>query len=481
MQPKCRAFKANSSAALADEALQRALARVPAGFIAKRAAARVALPEYDALCAQGTEIKTHTVAHLDLYLEAYEKAVTQAGGHVHWAATPQDANDIITGICQEAGARLVTKGKSMVTEEIALNAALEAAGYEVAETDLGEYIIQLRKETPSHIIAPAIHLSREQVAGDFRSAHKTLPEERSLDTPPELVAEARAMLRGKFLTADVGITGANFLVAETGSAVTVTNEGNGGLTQLLPRVRIVVAGIEKIVPTLSDASALTRVLARSATGQEITMYTTFTSGPRREGETDGPEAYHVVLVDKGRSELLGSEFRDILRCIRCGACMNHCPVYGAVGGHAYGWVYPGPMGSVLTPQFVGLDQASHLPNASSFCGRCDSVCPMGIPLTRLMRRWRQRAFKGGVSPWIERLSLKGWALLAKKPRLYRFAINAIMGVLSEWVKPRGSFRWLPGAGAWLKHRDLPAPPGNTFQTLWQRELKKRRIEARMRK
>jgi L-lactate dehydrogenase complex protein LldF len=481
LQPKCRAFKANCSAALADEALQRALARVPPGFIAKRAKARNALPEFDALCAQGTEIKTHTLAHLDLYLEAYEKNVTESGGHVHWAATPQDACDIITGICQRAGARLITKGKSMVTEEIALNGALEAAGFEVAETDLGEYIIQLRKETPSHIIAPVIHLSRDQIADDFRRAHKTLPEERPLNTPPELVSEARAMLRGKFLAADVGITGANFLVAETGSAVTVTNEGNGGLTQLLPRVRIVVAGIEKIVPTLSDASALVRVLARSATGQEITMYTTFSSGPRREGETDGPEAYHVVLVDNGRSELLASEFRDILRCIRCGACMNHCPVYGAVGGHAYGWVYPGPMGSVLTPQFVGLDQASHLPNASSFCGRCDSVCPMGIPLTRLMRYWRERTFKSGITPLMERLALQGWAFLAKRPRLYRLAINAIMGVLSEWVKPRGSFRWLPGAGSWLKHRDLPAPPGNTFQALWKRELKKRRIEARMRK
>ena len=250
--------------------------------------------------------------------------------------------------------KLVTKGKSMVAEEIALNAALEAAGFEVAETDLGEYIIQIRNESPSHIIAPAVHLNRDQVEADFRRVHTDLPKDRSLAEPAELVSEARDMLRDKFLRADVGITGANFLIAETGTSVIVTNEGNGDLTQLLPRVHIVLASIEKIVPTLSDVSAILRVLARSATGQEISIYTTFSTGPRRAGDPDGPEAYHVILLDNGRSEMLGTEFQDMLRCIRCGACMNHCPVYGAVGGHAYGWVYPGPMGAVLTPQLIGV-------------------------------------------------------------------------------------------------------------------------------
>jgi L-lactate dehydrogenase complex protein LldF len=366
-----------------------------------------------------------------------------------------------------------------VAEEIALNGALEAAGIAVAETDLGEYIIQLRHEGPSHIIAPAIHLNRDQVEADFRKAHKHLPEARSLQEPVELVSEARSVLRDKFLAADVGITGANFLIAETGSSVIVTNEGNGDLTQLLPRVHIVVTSIEKMVPTLEDVSTILRVLARSATGQDMSMYTTFSTGPRREGDPDGPEAYHVVLLDNGRTEMLGSEFQDMLRCIRCGACMNHCPVYGAVGGHAYGWVYPGPMGAVLTPGLIGVHAAGHLPNASSFCGRCEAVCPMGIPLPKMMRHWREREFMAGDSPWTHRMALKAWVYVAKRPKLYRFLINRGAGLLGEWGKGRGAFRWLPLAGSWLKHRDLAAPPGRTFHALWKKELDDRRFEAEM--
>jgi len=479
MQPTSHAFKENAAAALADANLQRALKNAGGGFIAKRARARDALPEFDALCAQGKDIKNHTLAHLDLYLEAYERKVIEAGGHVHWAANAEDARAIVLYICQKEGAKLVTKGKSMVAEEIALNAALEEAGLEVAETDLGEYIIQIRNEGPSHIIAPAIHLNRDQVEADFRRHHKNLPENRSLLEPVELVSEARGVLREKFLAADVGITGANFLIAETGSSVIVTNEGNGDLTQLLPRVHIVVTSIEKLVPTLEDVSTILRVLARSATGQDMSMYTTFSTGPRREGDPDGPEAYHVVLLDNGRSEMLGTEFQDMLRCIRCGACMNHCPVYGAVGGHAYGWVYPGPMGAVLTPQLVGVHEAGHLPNASSFCGRCEAVCPMGIPLPKMMRHWREREFTQGESPWMQRMAVRGWAFCAKRPRLYRLLANASAGLLSEWGKRRGFFRWLPMAGSWLRYRDLPAPPGRTFQALWKAELDRRQFEAEM--
>jgi L-lactate dehydrogenase complex protein LldF len=479
MQSTSHAFKANATAALGDADLQRALKNAGSGFIAKRARAREALPEFDALRDAAKDIKNHTLAHLDLYLEAYEKKVTEAGGHVHWAATASDARAIVLDICREAGARLVTKGKSMVAEEIALNDALEGAGIAVAETDLGEYIIQLRHEGPSHIIAPAIHLNRDQVEADFRKAHKHLPETRSLLEPAELVSEARAVLREKFLAADVGITGANFLIAETGSSVIVTNEGNGDLTQLLPRVHIVITSIEKMVPTLEDVSTLLRVLARSATGQDMSMYTTFSTGPRREGDPDGPEAYHVVLLDNGRTEMLGSEFQDMLRCIRCGACMNHCPVYGAVGGHAYGWVYPGPMGAVLTPGLIGVHAAGHLPNASSFCGRCEAVCPMGIPLPKMMRHWREREFTAGDSPWTHRMALKAWGYVAKRPKLYRFLINRGAGLLGEWGKGRGAFRWLPLAGSWLKHRDLPAPPGRTFHALWKKELDDRRFEAEM--
>lgn len=476
MQPTSRAFKTKSTAALADASLQRALGNAGPGFITKRAKARDALPEFDALCAQSREIKTHTLENLDLYLEVYEKKVTESGGHVHWAPTADDACRIIVNICREAGAKIVTKGKSMIAEEIALNDALEAAGLEAVETDLGEYIIQLRKEPPSHIIAPAFHLNRDQVEADFRRVHKDLPEERSLVEPVELVTEAREVLREKFIAADVGITGANFLIAETGSSVIVTNEGNGDLTQLLPRIHIVIASIDKVVPTLPDVSSILRVLARSATGQPMTMYTTFSTGPRREGDPDGPDAYHVVLLDNGRSEMLGSEFHEMLRCIRCGACMNHCPVYGAVGGHAYGWVYPGPMGAVLTPQFIGVHEGGLLPNASSFCGRCEAVCPMGIPLPKMMRHWREREFTSAASPWVQRAAVRAWAYVAKRPRLYRFFVSSIVGLLSEWAKPHGRFRWLPMAGAWLKHRDLPAPPGRTFQAMWKSEQKRRRRE-----
>ncbi len=478
MEQTSRAFKENAAAALVDEQLQRALGNVRRGFVAKRARAREALPEFDALKRQAREIKDHTLANLDLYLEEYERKVIESGGHVHWAATAEDARAIILRICQETNARSVTKGKSMVAEEIGLNSALEAAGLEVVETDLGEYIIQIRGEGPSHIIAPAIHLTREQIEADFRRVHTDLPPERRLTDPVELVAEARAMLRAKFVAADVGITGANFLIAETGSSVIVTNEGNGDLTQLLPRVHIVVASLEKITPTLEDASAILRVLARSATGQEMSTYTTFSTGPRREGDPDGPAAYHVVLLDNGRTEMLGSEFRDMLRCIRCGACMNHCPVYNAVGGHAYGWVYPGPMGAVLTPQLIGVHEAGHLPNASTFCGRCESVCPMEIPLTKLMRHWREREFDQGESPWQIRAIIRVWAFLAKRPELYHAAMKLGPRLLAMLTPKRGSFTSLPFAGGWTQHRDLPAPQGPTFQSLWQVEAIRREGLAR---
>ena len=480
MQPTSHAFKSNAASALADTELQRALRNAGGGFVAKRARARDALPEFDQLCAAAQDIKNHTLAHLDLYLEAYEKKVIEAGGIVHWAANAQEACAIVLGICRDAGAARVTKGKSMVAEEIALNAALEAEGLEVAETDLGEYIIQIRNEGPSHIIAPAIHLNRDQVEADFRRVHTGLAAGRSLREPAELVSEARGVLRDKFVRADVGITGANFLIAETGSSVIVTNEGNGDLTQLLPRVHVVVTSIEKVVPTLDDVSTILRVLARSATGQDMSMYTTFSTGPRRQGDPDGPEAYHVVLLDNGRTEMLGSEFQDMLRCIRCGACMNHCPVYGAVGGHAYGWVYPGPMGAVLTPGLIGVHEAGHLPNASTFCGRCEAVCPMGIPLPKMMRHWREREFTRRDSPWTQRMAVRAWAYVAKRPRLYRFLTKRLAGLLGEWGKRHGRFRWLPLAGAWLKHRDLPAPPGRTFRELWKKELDDRRFEAEMR-
>jgi L-lactate dehydrogenase complex protein LldF len=282
------------------------------------------------------------------------------------------------------------------------------------------------------------------------------------------------VLRDRFLSADVGITGANFLVAETGTSIIVTNEGNGDLTQILPKTHIVLTSIEKLVPTLEDVSQILRVLARSATGQDMSVYTTFSTGPRRPRDVDGPENYHVVILDNGRSAMLGTSFEEMLRCIRCGACMNHCPVYHAVGGHAYGWVYPGPMGAVLTPTLIGVDKAGHLPNASTFCGRCESVCPVRIPLPKLMRHWREREFERHLTPAIVRSGLRFWGFFAKRPALYGPATRLAVGALALLGRDRGRFRWLPLAGGWTKHRDLPAPQGETFQARFARERRRRR-------
>ncbi|HEX9905275.1 MAG TPA: lactate utilization protein B, partial [Propylenella sp.] len=373
-----------------------------------------------------------------------------------------EARDIILDICRRAGARTVTKGKSMISEEIGLNAHLEANGISAVETDLGEYIIQLRGEAPSHIIAPAVHINQDQVEADFRRVHTHLAADRDLTDPTSLLAEARGILRDRFLAADVGITGANFLVAETGTSVIVTNEGNGDLTQILPKTHIVIASIEKIVPTLMDVSTILRLLARSATGQDMSVYTTFSTGPRRPGDPDGPEAYHVVILDNGRTGMLGTEYQEMLRCIRCGACMNHCPVYHAIGGHAYGATYPGPLGQVLDPAIFGLERTRDLPNASTFCGRCESVCPMMIPLPKLMRHWRDREFERALSPVAQRWGIRVWAYFAARPRLYRLATRIAVRTLRMLGGRRGRLARLPLAGGWTKHRDMPVPQGRTF-------------------
>jgi L-lactate dehydrogenase complex protein LldF len=472
MQITSPEFKANARAALADPHLQRALTNIRAGFVEKRAKAYAELPEFERLRESGRAIKNHTLAHLDLYLEAYEEKVLEAGGVVHWAETSAEARDIVLDICRSAGARTVTKGKSMISEEIGLNEHLAANGIQPVETDLGEYIIQIRDEAPSHIIAPAVHLTKDQVEADFRRLHTELPESRDLSDAGKLLGEARQILRRRFLEADVGITGANFLIAETGTSIIVTNEGNGDLTQTLPRVHIVLASIEKVVPTLEDVSQILRLLARSATGQDMSVYTTFSTGPRRRQDPDGPAEYHVVILDNGRSGMLGTEFQDMLRCIRCAACMNHCPVYQEIGGHAYGWVYPGPMGAVLTPQLIGIDKAGNLPNASTFCGRCEAVCPMKIPLPNMMRHWREREFERHLQPTTYRTGLGVWAFFAKRPRLYQFATKFAMRILGNLGARRGRFRHLPLASGWTKFRDMPAPAGQTFQEMWAE--KKRR-------
>lgn len=466
MRPTSARFHDNVDKALHDADLQTALHRVDKNFTSRRTAAVTAMPEFEALRDEAVRIKNHTLDHLDLYLEKFEENVTATGGHVHWAATPEDARRIILDLCQAAGARTVTKGKSMIAEEVALNPFLEAHGITPVETDLGEHIIQLADEPPSHIIGPAIHKTKEQASDLFVAHHAKLGKSERLTEGEDLVAEAREVLRPRYLEADVGITGANFLIAETGTSVIVTNEGNGDLTQQLPRTHIVIASLEKVVPTLEDASTILRVLARSATGQQMSVYTTFSTGPRRAEDPDGPDAYHVVLLDNGRSKLLGNAFRDILRCIRCGACFNHCPVYASIGGHAYGWVYSGPMGAVLTPTMIGIEEAHHLPNATPFCGRCEAVCPMRIPLPKMMRHWREQAFDRKLEPARQRLALRVWAWLARRPALYRRLSGMAVRYLAWRGRPLGRLRDLPFAEGWTAARDLPAPQGRTFSAQW---------------
>ena len=471
MQPTSRQFHRNVDKALHDADLQTALYRVDKNFTSRRTTAVTALPEFEALRDDAVKIKDHTLAHLDLYLEKFEENVTAEGGHVHWASTPEDARQIIFGLCREAGARTVTKGKSMIAEEVALNPFLEKHGITPVETDLGEYIIQLADEPPSHIIGPAIHKTKEQVSDLFVEHHQKYGKTQRLTEGVDLVAEAREVLRPRYLEADVGITGANFLIAETGTSVIVTNEGNGDLAQQLPRTHIVIASLEKVVPTLEDASTILRVLARSATGQQMSVYTTFSTGPRRADDPDGPDAYHVVLLDNGRSKLLGSEFQDILRCIRCGACFNHCPVYGSIGGHAYGWVYSGPMGAVLSPTMIGIEEARHLPSATPFCGRCEAVCPMRIPLPKMMRHWREQAFEKKLEPIRQRVALRAWAWVARRPRVYRRLTAVAMRYLAWRGRPLGRIRDLPFAAGWTDARDLPAPQGQTFSMQWAQRQK----------
>ncbi|MEM7562992.1 MAG: lactate utilization protein B [Pseudomonadota bacterium] len=471
MDSKSRHFQANATVALHQPNLQAALKQLEVGFVAGRAERYAQLPEFETLRNCAEEVLNHTLEHLDHYLCEYEARVIESGGKVHWASSAAEASNIVTQICRDAEASSVIRGKSMVGEEVGVNEALEAAGFEVTESDLGEYILQLAEEPPSHIVAPAIHKTKDEVSDLFHEHHRKLGFSERLTDRSELVAEARAVLRQKFLNADVGMTGANFLIAETGSNVIVTNEGNGDLSSTLPRVQIVTAAIDKVVPTLEDASMLLRLLPRSATGQEITAYTTFTTGARRKKDADGPEEYHVVLVDNQRSEMLGNELRPMLRCIRCAACMNHCPVYGRVGGHAYGWVYPGPMGSVLTPLMVGLDEAAHLPNACTLNGRCATVCPVKIPLPSLLRSLRVRQHQRRLVSISARVILSSWAFVARKPRLYHMVTRLVMNVMSALGRSRGYFRRMPLAGGWTRERDLPVPQGSTFQSRWQKHLK----------
>ncbi len=454
---KSHRFKKNATEALRDEPLQQALGNLKVGFIQKRVNAISLVPEWQRIRDEAKEMKNHVLENLDHYLLRYEASVKANGGHVHWASTAADAGEVIVDICKKANAKTVAKGKSMVGEEADVNRRLEEVGIAPIETDLGEYIIQLANEPPSHIIAPAVHKTKEQVSELFHEHHQQYGLTEKITERRALVTEARTVLREKFRNADVGITGANFLIAETGQHVLVTNEGNGDLSSNLPRVHIVIVGIEKVVPNMEDASLLLRLLARSATGQHFSNYTSLMGGPKRDGDIDGPEEFHVVLVDNKRTELFASELREMLRCFRCGACINHCPVYGAVGGHAYGWVYPGPMGSVITPAMVGLEKTKDLPHACTLNGRCAEVCPMSIPLPSLLRKHRRTTFENQLQSMRSRSALAVWSQIARRPKLYRVLSGVAVKTLSLFSLRRGYVKSFPLVSAWTQGRNLPVP------------------------
>jgi L-lactate dehydrogenase complex protein LldF len=417
------------------------------------------LPEYQELRTRANEIKKRTIENLDYYLEQLECNVVAHGGKVVFCRTGEEATDFVLNLAKERGARLIVKSKSMTTEEIHFNERLERHQLEPVETDLGEYILQLAHQRPYHIVAPALHMTRYDVADLFS---KTLGVEKEI-VPEKQTKIARAALREKFLKADIGVTGANFLVADSGAVVLVENEGNARLTTSAPKIHIAVAGIEKVIPRAQDLAVFLDLLGRSATGQPLTVYTSFLSGPRRAGEIDGPDEFYVVLLDNGRTKLLRDpEKRQSLYCIRCGACLNHCPVYRKIGGHNYPWVYSGPIGAIITPQFHGFTDAGWLPFASSLCGACAEVCPVKIEIPKLLLKLRsevteakQREGSGGVERWAFRV----WAWLMTHPKTYR--LLARVGAKFFPVLPKiGPLR------SWTSQRELPRLALQSFQKLW---------------
>ncbi|MBS1853565.1 MAG: iron-sulfur cluster-binding protein [Acidobacteria bacterium] len=410
------------------------------------------------------EIKWEAVNHLDRYLLQFEEKVKERGGHVFWAANAEEARQYITDLAKARGVHMVVKSKSMVTEEIHLTQALEANGVEVLETDLGEFIVQLRNEPPYHIVTPAMHLTRKDIAALFREKLGTNTED-----PQQLVAAARVVLREAFFKAEMGVSGANFVVADSGMIALTTNEGNGRLCTSFPKVHVAVTGIEKVIPRMQDLATLWPVLSTAGTGQAVTVYNTLV-GPRLPHEVDGPEEFHVVLLDNGRSELLADpEQRDALHCIRCGACLNVCPVYRTIGGHAYGTTYQGPIGSVLTPHFRGLKDFQHLSSASSLCGACSDACPVKIDLHHHLLHNRRNAVKEGERPWAERLAFKAWRWgMAGATRFGWLGAVARFGLrAAQSVGLSGTA--LDPAGPWSKnHADLTVPK-KSFRALWKEE------------
>jgi len=466
--------------ALADAHLREAYRSSTLRLYTHRLAAADEVPGFERLRDRARELKREVMENLDFYLDQFAAQVERNGGTVCWAANGDEACRIVCEIAQQAGAHEVVKGKSMVSEEVELNHALEQAGIRAVETDLGEFILQLAHERPAHIVAPAIHKTRQDVADLF--AEQVDP--RRTEEPEQLTAIARRSLREMFAKAGVGFSGANFAVAETGTIVVIENEGNIRFSTTAPRVHVVLMGIEKLVPRFQDLGVFLRILARSGTGQKLSSYTSILTGPRRPGE-DGPEQMHVVLLDNGRiATLADPKMREALYCIRCGACLNACPVYRKIGGHAYGWVYSGPIGALITPQFVGLDQARELPFASSLCGACREVCPVRINIPDLLLHLRSQAqreptaTKTRRSPPGERLSIRLWAWTMQRPWAYRLGARLARWGLRVWARSdrqraggANDARWInrfplfPLSG-WTEGRDFPAPAQKSFRERW---------------
>lgn len=409
-------FKAQAEEALGNRALQEALTRACGHIGRMRAKAFQDWPEGQDLRTEAHRIKTEVMDHLAPYLDQLETSADALGIKVHRSSDAEDARRYILELIRSRGISLVVKSKSMTTEEIGLNPELEKNGVQVWETDLGEFIVQLAEEPPSHIIAPAIHKSQKEIA-DLFSQKLGVP---LYHTPEELTQVAREFLRGHYFKAGMGISGANFALAETGTLVVVENEGNARLCTTFPRIHVAVMGIEKVIPGLAALAVFLKLLARSATGQKLSTYMSFLQGPGRPSEDDGPEEVHLVLLDNGRSKILQDpELRPSLYCLRCGACLTTCPVYQRIGGHAYGWVYSGPIGATLAPQYLGLLRARHLPMASTLCGACADVCPVRIPLPDLLLKLRQRTQEQGGMTFYEQTFMNLWTLGQSHPFWYR--------------------------------------------------------------
>jgi L-lactate dehydrogenase complex protein LldF len=422
------------------------------------------LPDSDAMRELAGQIKQHTLDHLDWYLEQFKTELEKNGGQVHLASTGEQAKQIIRQIAERNHCKLCVKSKSMVSEEIGLAHELEKMHMEVVETDLGEFIVQISGDTPSHIVQPIIHKDKASIAKLFSEYFGTP----YCDDPHVLTQQARVYLREKFRRADMGITGGNFLVAETGQVCICTNEGNGRLTTAMPRVLVSLVGIEKLVPRLLDLSVMLKLLARSSTGQHITVYTSIFGDVRTSGKKDGPEEFHVVLLDNGRSEILAGEYRETLRCIRCAACLNACPVYRKIGGHAYGSVYPGPIGALITPLFQGLGNFKDLPQASSLCGACYEACPVKINIPKHLINMRRDIVSQHIASPIERLVYRLWARGMRSPFLYKW-ISKLQGIdLRRRAAETGWVENLPApASGWTQVRSMPAPAEKTFHEIWK--------------